>query len=710
MLTISKPLSASQSRTYHREEFSNGRDNYYTEQERICGEWQGTLAEELGLSGAVSEEHFVRLSEGQHPMTGEQLVQHQTPRVYTNDKGETIRTVEHRAGWDATFSAPKSVSLTALTGGDERIRLAHREAVKIALSETEKYVQARIGGNFPAQTTGKWAVAKFEHDSSRPVDGYSAPQLHTHAVIFNITETPDGVAHALQPREIFKSQRFATAVYRAELAVRLRELGYEIERGEHGSPEIKGYTKEYLEASSPRRKQIQSHMEKLGVHSLEAAEIAAHQTREKKMNLSRDQVLAQHKAMAEIHGNQADKVAAQCPEIPVQVSASTEASIKEDLRVSMSRNMEREAVADERTILTDALRHGMGQLRADEARQGMNLCVSDGQFLQMEKRDADASVRYTTPEMKALEMDILQQWQEGVGKFYPLASQETQRATLAEHNQLNDGQKNVVQEILASQDRIIGLEGTAGTGKTTALKAVCEAAKHEGYELQGLAPTSRAAINLESTEINTKTIARHLSEARDSVKAAKRFYVVDESSMIGTRQMHELLKSLRQHDRILFVGDTRQHEAVEAGRPYWQLRQAGMRTAELTEILRQKDPGLKAAVECLAQGDVGNAVEMMKAQGRIHEFPDRQARIAAIATEYAAHPEGTLVISPDNASRLEISSAIRSELQRQGHVAQNGYNATILIQRQEMTSEDRRWARSVRIRPTAWLTVAIGRG
>ena len=98
--------------------------------------------------------------------------------------------MEHRAGWDATFSAPKSVSLTALPGGDERIRMAHRESVSIALDKMERYVQARIGGTLPAETTGEWIVGRFEHDSSRPVNGYSAPQLHTHAVIFNITETP----------------------------------------------------------------------------------------------------------------------------------------------------------------------------------------------------------------------------------------------------------------------------------------------------------------------------------------------------------------------------------------------------------------------------------------------------------------------------------------------------------------------------------------
>ena len=192
MLTLSKPISAGQAQAYHRSEFANAKENYYTEGERVRGEWQGQLAERWGLRGEVNEEQFARLSEGQHPQSGEALIRRQQAREYVNEQGETVRTMEHRAGWDATFSAPKSVSLTALVGGDDRVREAHRESVRVALDEMEKYAQARIGGNAPAQTTGAWAVAKFEHDSSRPVDGYAAPQLHTHAVIFNVTETAEG--------------------------------------------------------------------------------------------------------------------------------------------------------------------------------------------------------------------------------------------------------------------------------------------------------------------------------------------------------------------------------------------------------------------------------------------------------------------------------------------------------------------------------------
>ena len=122
------------------------------------------------------------------------------------------------------------------------------------------------------------------------MDGYAAPQLHTHVVFFNLTETDNGEAHALQPRELYKTQQYATAVYRSELAQRLKELGYEIERGESGQPEIKGYSKEYLEASSPRRQQIEEHLAKENQRGAGAAQIAAHQTREGKLELSHEEM------------------------------------------------------------------------------------------------------------------------------------------------------------------------------------------------------------------------------------------------------------------------------------------------------------------------------------------------------------------------------------------------------------------------------------
>jgi conjugative relaxase-like TrwC/TraI family protein len=173
MLTISKPLSAGQAQTYHAKEFTAPEQNYWKQGGEIQGEWQGKLAAEYGLADAVSAKDFGQLSEGRHPETGEQLVRHRKVQEYQSESGKTVAPVEHRAGWDATFSAPKSVSLTALVGGDDRVRQAHREAVNVALDELERYTQARMGGNHAAQTTGRFIAAKFEHDTARPVDGYA---------------------------------------------------------------------------------------------------------------------------------------------------------------------------------------------------------------------------------------------------------------------------------------------------------------------------------------------------------------------------------------------------------------------------------------------------------------------------------------------------------------------------------------------------------
>ena len=122
MLTISKPLSAGQAQTYHAKEFTAPEQNYWKQGDEIKGEWHGKLAAEYGLHDAVLAKDFSQLSEGKHPETGEQLVRHRKVQEYQSESGKTVAPVEHRAGWDATFSAPKSVSLTALVGGDDRVR------------------------------------------------------------------------------------------------------------------------------------------------------------------------------------------------------------------------------------------------------------------------------------------------------------------------------------------------------------------------------------------------------------------------------------------------------------------------------------------------------------------------------------------------------------------------------------------------------------
>jgi conjugative relaxase-like TrwC/TraI family protein len=687
MLTIYKPISAGQARAYHKDEFQNARENYYTDRDQIRGEWHGQLAEKWGLRGEVDEEQFARLSEGQHPDTGEQLVRHQTPREYVNDAGETVKAMEHRAGWDATFSAPKSVSLTALVGGDERVREAHRQSVSVALNEMEKYVQARMGGNIPAVTTGAWVAAKFEHDSSRPVDGYAAPQLHTHVVLFNITELENGETRALQPQELYRTQQYATAVYRSELAVRLRELGYEIEPGKSGAPEIRGYSAEYLEASSPRSQQIKEHMAEQGVTGAEAAQIAAHQTRGAKLNLTPERVRAQHREMAEAFGNQPERTVQAAKEKTHAIGHDDDGRMRHAqsaVTFARDRNLEREAVVDERTLMRDALKRSMGHASFEEVRSHFQERVEKGDLIEVK---AAVGRSFTTPEMVSLERDNIERMQAGQGRYAPLAGQRNH----FEH--LSDGQRQAVEAILESRDQITGLQGAAGAGKTTSLAALREAAEKEGYTVEGFAPTSRAAYQLEEAGIKSATLQHHLAMGESAhTGGGKRLYFVDESSLASTKQVHEFFERLKENERVVLVGDTRQHQAVDAGRPFEQLQEAGMRTARLDDIVRQKDPALRETVEQLARGEVRQAIARLDEQGRVHEIGDRAERVREIARTYAAQPEGTLVISPDNKSRMDLNRAIHGELQERGAVSGEEHPVQVLIPRQDMTGVDRAWA------------------
>src|SRR6266480_3995832 len=641
MLTISNPLSASQAQAYHAEEFGNARENYYSQGDQIRGEWHGRLAEHWGLRGEVREEHFQRLSEGQHPMSGEQLVRHQTAREYVNRDGRKVSPMEHRAGWDATFSAPKSVSLTALVGGDERVREAHRESVSVALDELERYVQARIGGNLPAETTGKWVAAKFEHDSARPVDGYAAPQLHTHVVFFNLTETEDGEAHALQPRELYKTQQYATAVYRSELAARLKTLGYEIERGKSGQPEIIGYSEKYLAASSPRRQQIEEHLAKENQRGADAAQIAAHKTREAKLTLSHAEVQQRHREIAEAFGNQPDRVVRTAKEMVRDLEQEAPHRITQSaVTFSKERNLEREAVVDERELLRDALRRSMGGATFTEVRTEFEKRIGAGEFIGVERKLGASGRAFTTEEMIGYEKETIQMMRAGQNKYAALASFETRRETEKDHPQLNQSQRAAVEQILSSRDQITALEGVAGAGKTTSLAVVRMAAEREGYQVEGFAPTSRAAQKLAEAGIESSTLQRHLAQGNDLHDGQKRLCVLDESSLASTKQMNEFLHRLRDTDRILLVGDVRQHQAVEAGTPYQQLQEAGVQTARLDDIIRQKDPALKKVVEHLSRGQVKEAIEKLDTQGRVHEIADANERFQTIARNYVNQPEG----------------------------------------------------------------------
>jgi len=258
---------------------------------------------------------------------------------------------------------------------------------------------------------------------------------------------------------------------------------------------------------------------------------------------------------------------------------------------------------------------------------------------------------------------------------------------------LNQTQRKAIEQILTSRDQIQGLQGSAGSGKTSTLAVIRQVAEQSGYTVEGFAPTSKAAGQLREAAIPADTLQGFLARARNSADPSeKHLYMIDESSLASTNQMRDFLARIRAEDNVLLIGDIRQHQGVDAGKPFEQLQQSGMQTAMLDRIVRQKDPTLRQAVEHLSKNEIATGVQMLQEEGRILEIADAETRIAMIAKAYAAQPENTLVVSPDNASRRAINQAIRLELQENGTLSREESTYRVLTPRSEMTGADRGWA------------------
>lgn len=230
--SVSALTSSGQAASYY-----ESAGEYYADGGQSPSEWQGKGAEALGLSGDVDRDQFRDLLDGK--IADQQLG--------TTRDGK----LEHRPGWDVTLSAPKSVSIMAEVAGDRRLIAAHGAAVKTALAHVESHMattRIRDGGAVNRAATGNLVIASFQHGTSRAQD----PQLHTHNVILNATKGEDGTWRSLEPRAIYQLQKQIGAIYRQELALKVRELGYEIEVGKGSMFEIKGVSPE-VTLSAPRR-------------------------------------------------------------------------------------------------------------------------------------------------------------------------------------------------------------------------------------------------------------------------------------------------------------------------------------------------------------------------------------------------------------------------------------------------------------------------
>jgi molybdopterin-guanine dinucleotide biosynthesis protein len=451
-----------------------------------------------------------------------------------------------------------------------------------------------------------------------------------------------------------------------------------------------GYTQEYLDASSLRSQQIKDEMAKKSVSGPRAAQIAAHSTRDKKQNFTREAVLEAHRGMAADYGNQPQAVVAEARERTRTQQHNRERTTRAKEAITYARDslFEREAVAEERLIFRDALRRGMGETTYAEVQADFEARRERGEFRSVEAAKYASGRSFTTPETIAAERANIAYVVAGKNAVAPIMSAAWAQEQARSHDFFNDSQRRVIEEVLNSTDRIHGLQGRAGSGKTTVLASIREGAERSGYTVERFAPTSRAAAQLREAGIDATTLQSFLARGANHPSAnheTRHLYMLDESSLASTRQMRSFLDKLNPSDRVLVIGDTSQHQGVDAGKPFEQMRDAGMRTSQLDRIMRQKDPELLKAVEQLAMTNTQRGIDMLASQGRISEIPDRHDRIAAIAKDYAATPENTIIVSPDNRSRQQINEAVRAELLQKGALSGDGKLFRTLSHRSDMT-------------------------
>lgn len=651
MLSLAKVATGAAAASYY-----ESADDYY-HRGHAPSAWAGEGAQQLGLTGEVDADVFRKLLDGQMP------------------DGSVIHNAAEgrRGGTDFTFSAPKSVSLQTLIGEDVRLIDAHQKAVTRTLDYAQglSAYRATEGGHTRHVASDNLLVATFRHDLSREAD----PQLHTHAVVINATQRPDGQWRALEQSEFYRQQKLMGALYRNELALEVQKLGYDI-RITHGDGrfELAHISATQVEAFSTRSRAIEAALAAQGT-TREAAsarqkEVATLATRDKKVDVDRHALREQWRDKSHALGidyRPALNATAPAPEL-------RETAARPSVIYAIEHTTERQAIVNHAQLLRGALERGTGKTDLQSIQAEIVRASQFGTLIR-------AGERYTTQAAQTLEREMLALEQRGRGAMTPIMARAQAERSLAALS-LNDEQRAAATLVVASDARVSAIQGSAGTGKTTMLQHANELAEAQGYRVIGLAPSAAAARELGKSGIESQTIAAF--RQRDAVGLSeKSLIIVDEAGMVATKDMHDVLHQAEAANaRIVLVGDVQQLKAIEAGRPFAQLQEAGMTRVEMGEIQRQRDPELKRAVELAAKGETARSLATL--ERHVIEIPTNRERYLAIAKDYALLDaetrRETLIVAGTHTARTAINDNVRVEL----GLAGNGITVTAL-ERKDLT-------------------------
>lgn len=612
-------------------------NDYYAAGEIRPGQWIGLGAELLRLKAVVTRDQFCALCENQSPLTGQRLTQ------------RSQREGRRRVFYDFTCSAPKSISVMAVTLDDHRLIEAHEGAAAAAFRELESFASARVRkqgvGNLDRET-GNLVAAAFTHDSSRALD----PQLHTHFTVFNATfDQQEKCWKALEARRMYDAMRYATAVYRNELAQRVQQVGYRIRPAKHGF-EIEGVDDQVLKRFSKRSQQrdaVVKEMEQRLGHKLtnDGIALAVHQSRARKLKgISTAEV--RYRQLAELLAEDRQsletlRASASSSRLPRIMQAEQLA-----LNHAVEHVFERKSVVPEHELLNVALAHRPGLVDLSHLKAAVR---HSADLIKTERG-------FSTKEILAKELALIQMVNAACDSVAPL------HPAYQPAGWLSEDQQRAIYHVLRTSDRITGLKGLAGTGKTTALRELVAACTEAKLEPLFCAPTAAATDVLRKEGFEAKTLQSLLLSGQPLSKDT--LVVLDEAGAVGLDDLKRLF-DLGENCRVLLSGDSGQHSSVPRGDALRILEQhSDFKAGQLTAIRRQRRAAYRKAVELAAQRRTVEAFAQLERMEAVAEFSgDKLYRSAAQSYLKAlADNKSVLLVAPTWAEIETVTKRVREDL------------------------------------------------
>lgn len=691
MLSISNVDSGHASSGYYKAE------GYYLEGSKEAeqsSQFYGKAAQEAGLTEQFSDERFTAILDGQTP-DGKLL-----GRIRDGAR-------DHRPGIDLTFSAPKAVSIAALVGDDTRIFSAHTDAVKTALDYAEaNLVKTRkyVNGKLHVETGGKIIAGIFQHDTSRALD----PQLHTHAVVANMVKDSNGDYRSLSNEALYNGKMLLGQIYRNALANNLRDLGYEIEPQKKGLFDIKGVPEHLVQRFSKRREEIEKALESKNYEATaKASSLAALATRAAKKPVERAELRAAWDAEVKSLGIDLAKELATASRHPAPTQHAKEARVTEAVDHAVAHLSERASVYSEKDLKMTAMKAFPGVTEQALSAE-IKAYVSDRILHPVDLKDGR---HYTDVETIRLESENKLVMRDGLGISALNMRTATDKVRMRNSDSaiqqklrrttLTEGQKEAVVTVLGSSDRIAGVQGYAGTGKTFMLETAHRMAAARDYAIEGLAPSHKAVSALNDAIPVAATIesalVRHENGANFGDKS-RTILAVDEASMMSSDTMNRVLKmaDAQGYAKVVLIGDIKQLDAVGAGSPFRALQDAGMPTALMADIQRQRtDEGKGTVLNAIA----GNIQDAMAGVNRLTEVGSDKLEVVRkdvadqMAKSYLALSEadrtGTGVIVLTNELRRDVNAQIQSGLIAAGTIGGKTTSVATLVSQNFTQAEAR---------------------